>query len=79
MALVVVSSACAASDTTDSGGDRASAATQPAIGTSGPEATTTEAAVPELLQFTAPLVGGGSFDGAAVAGTPTVFWFWAPT
>lgn len=42
---------------------------------------TTEAAVvvPEALQFTAPLVGGGTFDGAAVAGKPTVFWFWAPT
>jgi hypothetical protein len=35
--------------------------------------------VPEVLQFSAPLVGGGSFEGAAVAGKPTVFWFWAPT
>ena len=47
----------------------------------GDDAPTTEAAVvvPEALQFTAPLVGGGTFDGAAVAGKPTVFWFWAPT
>jgi hypothetical protein len=37
------------------------------------------AAVPAALQFTAPLVGGGSFDGATAAGKPTVFWFWAPT
>ena len=37
------------------------------------------AAVPAALQFTAPLLGGGEFDGAAYAGTPTVFWFWAPT
>lgn len=35
--------------------------------------------VPEALQFTAPLVGGGTFDGAAVTDKPTVFWFWAPT
>jgi hypothetical protein len=35
--------------------------------------------VPEALQFTAPLVGGGEFSGAAVAGKPTLFWFWAPT
>jgi hypothetical protein len=35
--------------------------------------------VPEALQFTAPLVGGGEFSGAAVADKPTVFWFWAPT
>lgn len=33
---------------------------------------------PEALQFTAPLVGGGTFDGAAVAGKPVAFWFWAP-
>jgi hypothetical protein len=36
-------------------------------------------AVPEALAFTAPLVGGGEFDGASVADKPTVFWFWAPT
>jgi hypothetical protein len=35
--------------------------------------------VPAALQFSAPLVGGGTFDGAASAGKPTVFWFWAPT
>ena len=53
----------------------------PPAETSGGDPATTEAAVvvPEALQFTAPLVGGGTFDGAAVAGKPTVFWFWAPT
>jgi len=35
--------------------------------------------VPELLQFTAPLVGGGEFNGADRAGLATAFWFWAPT
>jgi hypothetical protein len=40
---------------------------------------TTATAVPEALQFTAPLVGGGEFTGADSAGKPTVFWFWAPT
>ena len=43
------------------------------------EPAPTEPVVPEALQFTAPLVGGGTFDGAAVTGKPTVFWFWAPT
>ena len=51
---------------------------------SGPATATepTDAAptvVPAALQFSAPLVGGGTFDGAAAAGKPTVFWFWAPT
>jgi hypothetical protein len=70
--LLVGATACASesNDTTaaSSGvGDPAPAA--PAVG------------VPEALQFTAPLVGGGTFDGAAAAaaGKPTVFWFWAPT
>jgi hypothetical protein len=31
------------------------------------------------LQFEAPLVGGGAFDGAAYGERPVVFWFWAPT
>ena len=43
------------------------------------DSTTDAVVVPEALQFTAPLVGGGTFDGTAVAGKPTVFWFWAPT
>ncbi len=48
---------------------------------SSDDPTPTEApvVVPEALQFTAPLVGGGTFDGAEAAGKPTVFWFWAPT
>jgi hypothetical protein len=35
--------------------------------------------VPESLQFTADLVGGGTFSGASTAGQPVVLWFWAPT
>ena len=44
-----------------------------------PSPTDPAVVVPEALQFTAPLVGGGTFEGAAAAGKPTVFWFWAPT
>ncbi|NUT35082.1 MAG: redoxin domain-containing protein [Hamadaea sp.] len=35
------------------------------------------AAVPETLKFTATTVAGDRFDGAALAGKPVVFWFWA--
>lgn len=50
-------------------------------GDAGTPATGTPAAAPiELLSFTAPLVGGGSFDGARYATErPVAFWFWAPT
>ncbi|SDT14705.1 redoxin family protein [Jiangella sp. DSM 45060] len=34
--------------------------------------------VPEELDFTAATVGGGTFDGASLAGRPAVLWFWAP-
>jgi hypothetical protein len=35
--------------------------------------------VPGILQFTSTLVGGGEINAADFAGTPTAFWFWAPT
>lgn len=37
------------------------------------------AVVPEILRFSASLVGGGALDAAGAAGAPVVFWFWAPT
>ena len=56
-------------------GSSASTAEQPAVDVSAPGV----AEVPQLLQFTAPLVGGGQFAGADFAGRATAFWFWAPT
>lgn len=51
--------------------------------TAKPTATTSAATgsapIPELLRFSAPLVGGGTFSGADYAGRATAFWFWAPT
>lgn len=37
------------------------------------------AGAPTLLQFTAPLVGGGELDAVQLADKPTAFWFWSPT
>ncbi|HEV2797957.1 MAG TPA: redoxin family protein [Nocardioides sp.] len=34
--------------------------------------------VPELLDFTGVTVDGAAFEGASLAGRPTVLWFWAP-
>lgn len=44
-----------------------------------PDATVGDESIPEILRFSAPTVGGGEIDATALAGTPTVFWFWAPT
>jgi thiol-disulfide isomerase/thioredoxin len=34
--------------------------------------------VPAILSFTGSTLDGAAFDGASLAGKPTVFWFWAP-
>lgn len=33
---------------------------------------------PEALQFSAPLLGGGDIEMAALAGRPVLLWFWSP-
>jgi hypothetical protein len=45
----------------------------------GPAVAADEAAVPEILRFSAPIVGGSQLDGASLVGRPVAFWFWAPT
>ena len=54
-------------------------ATTSPTATAPPTTTTSPAAfVPVLLDFEAPLVGGGTIRGADLAGRDTLFWFWAP-
>ncbi|AYY13733.1 hypothetical protein EF847_14550 [Actinobacteria bacterium YIM 96077] len=59
-------------DGAESGGDEA------AGGGESAETDAEDAPVPEQLEFTATTVDGESFDGATLAGQPSVFWFWAP-
>lgn len=50
--------------------------------TSGPAAPPTSAAqtstASEILDFTAPKLGGGAIEGADFAGKDAAIWFWAP-
>lgn len=39
---------------------------------------TTDAPVADIFSFAGETLDGGSFDGAQLAGKPTVLWFWAP-
>ena len=79
--------ACGGSDTADETGAAPSeppAAPAPDTGGSGAsDGTGTESSdadgAPALLQFTAPLVGGGELDAVQLADKPTAFWFWSPT
>lgn len=68
-----------ATDAPTGSSEAPSAATTAPASSAAPAPTEAPVVVPEALQFTAPLVGGGTFDGAAAAGKPTLFWFWAPT
>lgn len=61
------------------GSEQPAAAPAPAPPSS--PATTAGAApqqVPDLLRFRGTTLEGAAFDGAALAGKPVLFWFWAP-
>ena len=66
-------------EATTPGNDAAAAPTTPTSPDDTSATTASPLVVPEALQLTAPLVGGGEFIGADYADKPTVFWFWAPT
>lgn len=65
--------------TSSAGGPSSPTSTDTGTGSATPATTPAAAPVPEALQFSAPLVGGGEFSGADYTDKPTVFWFWAPT
>ena len=67
--------ATATATTAPSAPDASGATTAPA---QTPTTTLPPVEAPEALRFTAPLVGGGTIDAASLAGTPVLFWFWAP-
>ena len=91
LVLALVASACTSGEPDPSArasGDRVSS-TPPATqgpstvggagdGGEGKDATTEPVVVPEILDFEAPLVGGGTLKGAELAGAPVAVWFWAP-
>jgi peroxiredoxin len=54
------------------------AATSSAPGPAPTGTASTAGAVPPVLAFTARTVSGAEFNGATLAGRPTVLWFWAP-
>jgi hypothetical protein len=56
---------------------------QPSSVTSDPPASEPDGrgltpTVPDVLRFSAPLVGGGEIELATLAGRPVLLWFWAP-
>jgi hypothetical protein len=82
IALTLAAAACAEAGTSSLADDPTSPASSPSASPNGPKPTKTTASpgveVPELLDFEAQLLGGGTFRGADLAGKDVAFWFWAP-
>ena len=73
--LAVVAAACTSTGTAPSGvaGSPTTASASPARASSA-----TAEPLPEVLDFSAPQLGGGTVDGARYAGKDLAIWFWAP-
>ena len=60
-----------------SGGTATDSAAKPAP-TTGSTSEPSSGAVAKTLQFSGETLNGSAFEGASLAGKPTVLWFWAP-
>jgi hypothetical protein len=66
-------------------GDRTQPAASGVAGTTvertdaAPTPSLESASAPDVLQFEAPVVGGGQLDFRSFAGDTVALWFWAPT
>jgi peroxiredoxin len=80
IAVLAFLAGCGTGADPSGGAGAAGSATAGAASTSAaPAASATgTGTVPSTLAFTARTVGGAAFDGATLAGRPTVLWFWAP-
>lgn len=83
VALVGALAACGGGDDDTAAGDGAAAPTttsaEPAPPADEPAGSGDAAgAIPEALQFSAPLIGGGEIEMGELAGRPVLLWFWAP-
>lgn len=56
----------------------ACASSRPPAGQAVSTGSARAGAAPAVLQFKAPLLGGGALDGTTYTGKPVAFWFWAP-
>lgn len=76
--VALTTAACdAGGSTTDDATPSRTAAGQPSTGPSG-ATDDPPPVVAEVLDFEAPLLGGGTLEGESLAGRDVAFWFWAP-
>jgi hypothetical protein len=79
-ALALVAAACGGEPaaTTDAVGSATAPSGDGSTQAQTQTGTPTSAAIPEILEFEAPLLGGGTLRGVDYAGKDVAFWFWAP-
>jgi peroxiredoxin len=77
-AVLALLAGCATDASPSRTADTPGPATAGAASTGADPAASTTGGVPSTLAFTARTVSGAEFDGATLAGRPTVLWFWAP-
>ncbi|MEX2440418.1 MAG: hypothetical protein WD739_11185 [Actinomycetota bacterium] len=77
VAMGLVAAACSSSPSQPPAGPAAQPSSNAAQGT--PDAGAgREPKVPQVLDFSAPQLGGGTVEGASFAGRDVAIWFWAP-
>lgn len=74
VALVIAGACSSAPSTTPTSAPTVTSGVTP----SPPASSGAAQAVPAVLDFTAPQLGGGTVEGADYAGKDTAIWFWAP-
>lgn len=78
LAVLAVATGCADDTSSGTAGSGSPSAAAPAATSAASPDASGAPAVPSTLTFTARAVGGAEFNGATLAGKPTVLWFWAP-
>jgi hypothetical protein len=78
VALAFVAAGCGGDAATTAGAGTTSRAPDPSGGPSAAPASDRPVGIPEVLEFEAPLLDGGTLRGVDYAGKDVAFWFWAP-
>lgn len=88
LTLILTLAACGTSSDTDAAGEVSAPPSAPSEPAPTAEPVPSEPVpsapsepsvpVPDELDFSAPTVDGGTFEGASLVGKPAVLWFWAP-
>lgn len=76
VALALVAASCGGETVASQEGTTSSSATS--VATEPGTSSAATATIPEILEFEAPLLDGGTFRGVDLAGKDVAFWFWAP-